>query len=72
MDKTGRNGHHLAGQLTPGQLTPGQLTPDLVAQVQTALKEVGEYGEVHLVVVKGAIRFVRTLKSADAPPDFMT
>ena len=34
-----------------------------IRKIEDALKKVGPFGEVHLVVEKGRIRFVRTLKS---------
>ncbi|MBI3914320.1 MAG: hypothetical protein HY327_09080 [Chloroflexi bacterium] len=34
-----------------------------IKKIEEALKKVGAFGEVHLVVEKGRVRFVRTLKS---------
>ena len=34
-----------------------------IKKIEEALKKVGAFGEVQLVVEKGRIRFVRTLKS---------
>ena len=34
-----------------------------IKKIEEALKKVGAFGEVHLVVEKGRLRFVRTLKS---------
>ena len=34
-----------------------------IAAIEEALKKVGPFGEVHLVVERGRIRFVRTIRS---------
>lgn len=34
-----------------------------IAVIEDALKKVGPYGEVHLIVERGRIRFVRTIRS---------
>jgi hypothetical protein len=34
-----------------------------VERVEQALKNVGAFGEVHLVVERGRLRFIRTVKS---------
>ena len=50
---------------SPGE-TPLRLAASMVRQIEAALAEVGEFGEVHLVVVKGRVRFVKILRSLDA------
>jgi hypothetical protein len=42
------------------------LQPAQIAMIDEALASLGEYGEVHLVVDKGRLRFVVTQKSYDA------
>lgn len=39
------------------------LNPSLLEQVENALKRVGAFGEVRLVVVKGRLRFIQVLQS---------
>lgn len=34
-----------------------------IAAIEAALRKIGPYGEVHLIVERGRIRFVRTIKS---------
>ena len=34
-----------------------------IAAIDQALKEIGPFGEVHLVVEKGHLRFIRTVRS---------
>lgn len=46
-----------------------RLTPALIARIEACLQEVGEYGEVHLKVMKGRIRFLCTVKSMDTAVD---
>lgn len=41
------------------------LKPQQIQMIDEALNAVGEYGEVHLVLEKGRLRFVITQKSAD-------
>jgi len=42
------------------------LSPHQVVMVDQALRSVGDYGEVRLVVSKGKLRFIVTQKSYDA------
>jgi hypothetical protein len=42
---------------------PGGLRSQDIAAIEQALKKVGAFGEVHLVIERGRLRFVRTLKS---------
>lgn len=53
----GKNMYHL------GEVS--KLTPAAIAFLETCLQEVGEYGEIHLVVENGKLRFVRTVKSVN-------
>ncbi|RMD61716.1 hypothetical protein D6833_07875 [Candidatus Parcubacteria bacterium] len=39
------------------------LNPALIEQVEHALKQVGSFGEVRLVVVKGRLRFIQVMQS---------
>jgi hypothetical protein len=39
------------------------LRPREIAFIEDALRQVGAFGEVHLIVERGRLRFVRTLKS---------
>lgn len=39
------------------------LRPAIVAMIEEALNQVGTFGEVHLVVEKGRLRYIRTIKS---------
>ena len=41
-----------------------ELTPEILANIMGCLKDVGLFGEVHLVVKNGHIRFVRTVRSS--------
>jgi len=43
------------------------LTPVQVAELLRALTAVGQYGEVHLVVSRGQIRFIRIVQSRTFP-----
>ncbi len=42
------------------------LNPPVIAQIDRALRRVGEFGEVRLVVAKGRLRFVETMQSEPA------
>lgn len=42
------------------------LSPNQVFMIDEALKTLGEYGEVHLIIEKGRLRFIVTQKSIDA------
>lgn len=42
-----------------------------VAAIEEALKKVGPFGEVHLMIEKGVIRFIRTLKSESLDDESM-
>lgn len=41
------------------------LRPEQIKMIDEALAAIGEYGEVHLVVEKGHLRFVRIERSLD-------
>lgn len=47
-------------------LTLHCLTPRQVQMIDDALREVGEFGEVRLVVQRGRLRFIEKLESLDA------
>ena len=42
------------------------LNPDQVTMIDKALLKVGEFGEVHLILEKGCLRFVVVQQSFDA------
>lgn len=42
------------------------LQPNQIAMIDEALRSLGEFGEVRLIVEKGRLRFVVTQKSFDA------
>lgn len=39
------------------------LRPHIIAVIEEALNQVGPFGEVQLVVEKGRLRYIRTIKS---------
>ena len=39
------------------------LSPQLVIQIDKALREVGKFGEVRLIITKGRIRFIQVMSS---------
>ncbi|GAB4559934.1 MAG: hypothetical protein Kow0047_06210 [Anaerolineae bacterium] len=39
------------------------LTPKLIERIERALHDVGDFGEVRLVVVKGKLRFIQVMNS---------
>ncbi len=39
------------------------LRPGVIAAIEHALDKVGAFGEVHLIVERGHLRFIRTIKS---------
>ena len=47
------------------------LTPVQLAGLLKALRAVGQYGEVHLVVSDGRIRFIRIVQSLSFPSSSM-
>ncbi len=47
------------------QLSIRFLLPEQIKLIDEALVAIGEYGEVHLVVEKGRLRFVRIERSLD-------
>ena len=44
----------------------GKLSQEQVQMIEEALDSVGDFGEVHLVVEKGRLRFLVVQKSVDA------
>ena len=40
-----------------------RLTPEVVRQIEAMLNEVGEYGEVRLIVQRGELRYVNAVQS---------
>jgi hypothetical protein len=47
------------------QDTPLFLTAPVACQIEDALRRVGDFGEVRLVVVKGHLRFIQVMRSED-------
>ena len=39
------------------------LRPGVIAAIEHALVKVGAFGEVHLIVERGHLRFIRTIRS---------
>jgi hypothetical protein len=39
------------------------LRPEVIAVIEEALNKVGPFGEVHLIIERGHLRFIRTIKS---------
>lgn len=48
---------------SPSQFSLRMLRPHEVAAIDQALGEVSPYGEVHLVVESGRLRYIRTVRS---------
>lgn len=45
---------------------PSLLNDRLVSQIDSALRRVGDFGEVRLIVAKGRLRFIETTQSEPA------
>jgi hypothetical protein len=45
---------------------PSLLNEHLVSQIDRALRRVGDFGEVRLIVTKGRLRFIETTQSEAA------
>ena len=58
-------GRHPSGH-GPGAEEQSFLTQPIIAQIDRALRRVGEFGEVRLVVAKGKLRFIETTLSEPA------
>ena len=52
-------------QDAPVDELPGILNPGIVRKIDCALRRVGPYGEVRLIVVKGKVRFIEVLQSEE-------
>jgi len=50
------------------QLMLHALTPEQVEMIDRALMDVGAFGEVRLVKVKGKLRYIQKLESSQATP----
>lgn len=44
---------------------PKMLQASQITLIEQALQQIGEFGEVHLVVEKGRLRFIELVKSLD-------
>jgi hypothetical protein len=51
---------------TTGPEPTSLLSQPIIAQIDRALRRVGEFGEVRLVVAKGRVRFIETTRSEPA------
>ncbi len=56
---------NISVQDAPIDELPGLLSPSVVRKIDAALRRVGQYGEVRLVVQKGKVRFIQVLQSED-------
>jgi hypothetical protein len=50
----------------PANLRLEFLTPDQVIRIDKTLATVGEYGEVHLIIQKGELRYINRVESYKA------
>lgn len=48
------------------------LTASQMAMVLAGLRRVGAYGEVHLIVKEGRVRFIRTVQSISVPEEALS
>jgi hypothetical protein len=56
---------NLAINDAPTDELPGILSPSVVRKIDCALRRVGQFGEVRLVVVKGKVRFIQVMQSEE-------
>ncbi len=47
----------------PFREVPAFLSGPVASQIEEALRKVGDFGEVRLVVVKGKLRFIQIMRS---------
>jgi hypothetical protein len=52
-------------QDAPTDDLPGMLSPSVVRKIDCALRRVGQFGEVRLVMQKGRLRFIEVLQSEE-------
>ncbi len=52
-------------RLRPPEEKLSFLTDQAVRQIDAALRRLGPYGEVRLIVVKGRLRFIQTVRSEE-------
>ncbi len=45
------------------------LTVEQIQRIDQLLRAVGEYGEIHLIVQRGELRFINKIESFKAPSD---
>jgi hypothetical protein len=50
-------------QPLPASLRLLKLTPEQIKQIDEVLIEVGEYGEVHIIVQRGELRYINKVES---------
>lgn len=56
-------------QDAPTDDLPGILSPGVVRKIDCALRKIGQFGEVRLVVQKGRVRFIEVLQSEEIRPE---
>jgi len=58
--------HSLTKSGLPFNLRLEFLTPEQITRIDEVLATVGEYGEVHLIIQKGELRFINKVESYKA------
>ena len=58
--------HSLTKSDLPVNLRLEFLTPEQVTRIDKVLATVGEYGEVHLIIQKGELRYINRVESYKA------
>ena len=54
-------------RLEVGSLKLKKLTPEQIEEIDEYLASVGDYGEIHLIVQNGELRYINTVTSHKAP-----
>ncbi len=63
MDRTSADSVVLSSRQAALKELPLFLTAQVACQIEEALRKVGDFGEVRLVVVKGRLRFIQIMRS---------
>lgn len=58
-----KNQEPLSGDQHPANLKLYKLTLEQVRRIDEILDELGEYGEVHIIVQKGELRYINKVES---------
>jgi len=58
--------HSLTKLALPVNLRLEFLTPEQITRIDKVLATVGEYGEVHLIIQKGELRYINRVESYKA------